>query len=79
MDTGQAEAFARDGYLVLRGAVPPPLLAALNAVVDRHVLAWWRGEMGYSLSAASLLVHRDLQDTHFGHPSPRPYTPVGGS
>jgi hypothetical protein len=60
MDTDQAEAFARDGYLVLSGAVSPPLLAALNAVVDHHVLAWRRGEMGYSLSAASLLVHRDF-------------------
>ena len=25
------------------------------------------------------VVENFLQDTHFGHPSPRPYTPIGGS
>ena len=25
------------------------------------------------------MVENFLQDTHFGHPSPRPYTPIGGS
>jgi hypothetical protein len=31
MEPAQRVAFARDGYLVLEGAVPPPLLAALGA------------------------------------------------
>ena len=25
------------------------------------------------------MVGNFLQDTHFGHPSPRPYMPIGGS
>jgi hypothetical protein len=26
-----------------------------------------------------IVVENFLQDTHFGHPSQRPYTPIGGS
>ena len=38
------DAFAREGYFVLEGVLPPDLLAALRAEAD-HALVWHEGEM----------------------------------
>ena len=40
MDEAQRAHLAKHGYVRISGAVPPPLLASLSAVLDRHVDAW---------------------------------------
>ena len=43
MDAAQAASFRERGWVHIRGAIPPPLLARLNAVLDTHIERWRSG------------------------------------
>ena len=47
MDAAQAASFREQGWVHVRGAIPPPLLARLNAVLDTHIERWRSGLPNY--------------------------------